>query len=262
LAQIRRSSGTRSMPAPGDRVVVRPLDESTTVIDAVAPRTRLLERRTVGGRSKVLAANVDLLVTVTSLAEPPPRTIVLDQLLAYAHFEEIEPLVVFTKADLTADAATLPALYAALGFTCFTIDAKRAIGTEALTMALRDRPALLCGVSGVGKSSLFRSLGGEGEIGEVSRRGIGRQTTTAARLVRMGSGFLIDSPGIAEFGLGEVSAAELTPAFGEFTAAGRCRFADCSHRNEPDCAVLAAVAVGRIARSRYESYVRILEGSV
>ncbi len=258
LAQIRRSSGARSMPVPGDRVRVSPLDDAVVVIDAIEPRDRLLARRTIAGREKALAANVELLVTVTSLAAPPPRTIVLDQLLVYAHFEEIAALVVFTKADLAESASPLPTLYSALGYRCLSIDAKHGAGIEEFRAALDGSRSLLVGVSGVGKSSIFRWMGGENEIGDLSRFGLGRQTTTAARLVRLDPGFLIDSPGVADFGLGLVTPSELAPAFREFAAAGRCRFADCSHRSEPGCAIREAVTRGEIAASRYESYTRFL----
>uniref|UniRef100_E6PDZ5 GTPase EngC n=1 Tax=mine drainage metagenome TaxID=410659 RepID=E6PDZ5_9ZZZZ len=258
LAQIRRSSGARSMPVPGDRVLVSPLEDAIVVIDAIEPRERLLARRTVAGREKALAANVELLVTVTSLAAPPPRTIVLDQLLVYAHFEEIAALVVFTKADLAESPSALPALYSSLGYRCLSIDAKHGGGIDAFRSALEGSRSLLVGVSGVGKSSIFRWMGGENEIGDLSRFGLGRQTTTAARLVRLDPGFLIDSPGVADFGLGKVTPSELAPAFPEFVAAGRCRFADCSHRTEPDCAIRSGVARGEIAASRYESYTRFL----
>ncbi len=246
------------MPVPGDRVRVSPLDDAVVVIDAIEPRDRLLARRTVGGREKALAANVELLVTVTSLAAPPPRTIVLDQLLVYAHFEEIAALVVFTKADIAESPSALPALYSSLGYRCLSIDAKHGGGIEEFRGALDGSRSLLVGVSGVGKSSIFRWMGGENEIGDLSRFGLGRQTTTAARLVRLDPGFLIDSPGVADFGLGAVTPSELAPAFPEFVAAGRCRFTDCSHRNEPDCAIRAAVTRGEIAASRYESYTQFL----
>src|SRR5581483_220176 len=130
---------------------------------------------------------------------------------------------------------------------------------DGLRAALAQRHSLLCGVSGVGKSSIFRALGGDAVVGDVSRHGIGRQTTSASRLYRMPDGFLIDSPGVAEFGLGAVTPQELVEGFREMRdLAPQCRFTDCSHLHEPDCAVQAAVAAGRVAESRYDSYRRIL----
>jgi ribosome biogenesis GTPase len=113
----------------------------------------------------------------------------------------------------------------------------------------------LVGNSGVGKSSIFRALGGVNAIGDLTRFGRGRQTTTSARLFQAGDGFLIDSPGIGEFTLDPLPAIELAHLFVEMREpATRCRFDDCRHLSEPDCAVRAAVEAGAIAASRYASY--------
>ena len=118
---------------------------------------------------------------------------------------------------------------------------------------------MLVGVSGVGKSSIFRALGGDTPVGEVSRYGLGRQTTTVGRLYRLDDGFLIDSPGINEFGLGKIDAQSLATAFREMREPSlRCRFTDCTHLQEPGCAVRAGVEQGTIAASRYASYRKIL----
>jgi ribosome biogenesis GTPase / thiamine phosphate phosphatase len=261
LAQLRRQSGKRFMPVPGDVVFVRVLEDEKAVVDRIEPRAFTLERRTVEGRAKTMAANVDTLVTVTALASPAPRTIVLDQLLAFAELEAIEAMVVFTKPDLAQRRATsaLRELYSKLDYPTLVVNPKAGTNVEGLRKTLRGRHALLCGNSGVGKSTIFRALGGEASVGDVSRRGIGRQTTTAARLYRLPSGFLIDSPGVSEFGLGRIEPAELVQGFREMRKpAEDCRFTDCTHLREPDCGVKAAVADGRIAASRYASYERIL----
>jgi ribosome biogenesis GTPase len=221
-----------------------------------------LERRTVEGRAKTMAANVDTMVTVTALADPPPRLLTLDQLLAFAELEEIDPLVVFTKPDIAESTVenNLTALYRSLGYEVLVVNPKAGVNVEGLRGALEHRHALLCGVSGVGKSSIFKALGGDSVVGDVSRHGLGRQTTTASRLYRLPDGFLIDSPGVAEFGLGAIAPSELVDGFREMRdPSHHCRFSDCSHVHEPDCAVQASVAEGRIAESRYASYRRILE---
>lgn len=264
VADLKRVSASdkRTMIAPGDRVEVRLLEDGRALVERVQERSFTLQRRTVEGRAKTMAANVDAMVTVTALADPPPRLLTLDQLLAFAELEEIGALVVFTKPDLAAGnvAAELTALYGGLGYQTLVVNPKAGENVERLREALAGRHALLCGVSGVGKSSIFRTLGGEAVIGDVSRYGIGRQTTTAARLYRMPDGFLIDSPGVAEFGLGDIGSAELVEGFREMREpARRCRFTDCSHLREPGCAVQQAVAEGRIAESRYASFRRILE---
>jgi ribosome biogenesis GTPase len=262
LAALRRTSGKRSMPVPGDVARVRILEDGTAVVDELQARRFSLDRRTVGGRSKTMAANVDAMVTVTSLARPEPRLIVLDQLLAFASIQNIEALVVFTKPDLAPAElrAQLEETYRAIGRRVITVNPKSGERIDELESALHARHALLCGVSGVGKSSIFEALGGISTVGATSRHGLGRQTTTAARLHRTGGdGFLIDSPGVNEFGLGEVAAPELAAAFPEIAAlAGRCRFSDCSHVHEPGCAVAAAAGAGSIAATRYASYRKML----
>jgi ribosome biogenesis GTPase len=264
LAQLRRQTGKRFMPVPGDVVYVRILEDEKTVVDRVEPRTFHLERRTLDGRAKTIAANVDTLATVTALADPAPRLVTLDQLLAFAELESIDAMVVLTKPDLSDPAATrdLAGLYTRLGYRTLVLNPKAGENVEALREALQGRHALLCGNSGVGKSSIFRALGGEGHVGEVSRHGIGRQTTTVARLYRLPTGFLIDSPGVNEFGLGRITPSELVQGFREMREpAATCRFTDCTHLVEPGCGVQAAVADGRIAASRYTSYKSLAQAS-
>ena len=261
VAQLRRMTGKRSMPVPGDIAFVRILEDEKTVVDRIEPRKFSLERRTVDGRAKTMAANVNLLVTVTALADPPPRLITLDQLLAFAAVQGVEAAVIFTKPDLgdALERARLIELYERLGYTVSVVNPKRGENIEALRELVHGHHALLCGISGVGKSSIFKTLGGDASVGEVSRHGLGRQTTTAARLYRLPDGFLIDSPGVNEFGLGKIESSELTQAFREMPEpAKQCRFTDCTHLHEPDCGVQAAVAEGLIAASRYQSYRKIL----
>jgi ribosome biogenesis GTPase / thiamine phosphate phosphatase len=255
-------TGKRFMPVPGDVVQARILEDGRAVVDRIEPRNSSLQRRTAVGRAKTMAANIDLLVTVTALAEPPPRLVTLDQLLAFAELKSIAAAVVLTKPDLAdpKESTALAALYAGLDYATMLINPKRGKNVEQLRSVLHGHHALLAGISGVGKSTIFRALGGEAIIGTLSRHGLGRQTTTAARLYRLTDGFLIDSPGLSEFGLGAIPPAELAWAFREMRErALHCRFADCTHLKEPDCAIRKAVADGTIALSRYASYSRILE---
>jgi ribosome biogenesis GTPase len=253
--------GERFMPVPGDVADVRILEDGQALVERIAPRTFTLERRSAGGRSKTMAANVDLLVTVTALANPSPRLVTLDQLLVFAEVENIAAAVILTKPDLAngEEGRVLLALYERLAYPTVTVNPKRGDNIDALRAIIRGHRALLVGNSGVGKSTIFRALGGESVVGDVSRYGLGRQTTTAGRLYRLDTGFLIDSPGINEFGLGTIDSQTLAGAFPEMREpASRCRFTDCMHLQEPDCAVQAAMADGSIARSRYASYRKIL----
>jgi ribosome biogenesis GTPase / thiamine phosphate phosphatase len=260
LAQLRRMAGKRSMPVPGDVVRVRVLEDGV-VVDSMEPRKMTLERRTPGGRSKIMAANVDLLVTVTAMADPAPRLPMLDQLLAFAELESLEAAVVLTKPDLATPekAEQLATAYARLGYPTVVANPKRGEHVDDLRNLVAGRRSLLAGNSGVGKSTIFGALGGQAVVGSVSRHGMGRQTTTSARLYRTPGGFLIDSPGVNEFGLGALSPQELAMGFREMVEpAQRCRFTDCSHLKEPGCAIRAGVEGGTIAQSRYDSFQTIL----
>ena len=249
------------MPVPGDIAYVRVLDEEQVLVERLEERHRALTRRTADGRAKTIAANVDTLVTVTALAQPTPRAMILDQLLAFAELEAIEALILLTKPDLV-EASVIERwrdLYSHLGYRTLVIDPKHGTHVEELRAALQGCTSLLCGVSGVGKSSIFRALGGAGAVGELSRRGLGRQTTTTARLCRLAGGFLIDSPGVAEFGLGAITPRDLAALFVEMRLLVQaCRFTDCTHLQEPGCAIREAVARGEIDASRYTSYRQIL----
>ncbi len=249
------------MPVPGDVAYVRLLDDEQVLIEHLDARRSTLVRRAPDGREKTIAANVDTLVTVTALALPAPRATILDRLLAFAEIEGITAFVVLTKPDLAPPGAvqSWEGLYARLGYATLVVDPKHGEHVEELRAMLRERSSLLCGVSGVGKSTIFRALGGQAAVGELSRHGLGRQTTTTARLYRLAGGFLIDSPGVAEFGLGPIAPQELASAFVEMERfVQRCRFSDCTHLQEPGCAIREAVSDGAIDAGRYASYRQIL----
>ncbi len=263
LANFRKRA-RHPMLVPGDIVeAARQADAEHIVVDTVVPRTFALERRTGGGRVKTMAANIDTLAIVAALTDPPIRLALIDRLIAFAVLHDLDPALILTKPDLAGEAAAeaVASIYRNIGVAVLVLQPKAGRGVDALRALIASRAAMLIGQSGVGKSSIFRALGGVGAVGDLSRSGRGRQTTTSARLFRMGDGFLIDSPGIGEFTLDAMPAVELAQLFVELREpARRCRFSDCRHLSEPGCAVRAAVEAGTIAKSRYESYREILDG--
>ena len=260
LASLRKGA-RHEMVVPGDLVDARVMDEDRVVVDAVLPRGFTLVRRTGGGRQKSMAANVDTVAIVAALVDPPLHLAMIDRLVAFAVQHEVDPLLLLTKADLAGEEAAerIAGIYRAVDVPVIVLQPKTGRGIEDLRAQIASRHALLVGNSGVGKSSIFRALGGIAVVGDLSRFGLGRQTTTSARLVRLGDGFLIDSPGIGEFTLDPMPATEVGYLFVEMREpATRCRFNNCRHLTEPDCAVRAEVDAGRIARSRYASYAEIV----
>ncbi|HVA36608.1 MAG TPA: ribosome small subunit-dependent GTPase A [Candidatus Dormibacteraeota bacterium] len=258
------------LPVVGDSVLVRPSPgaEGEGIIVEIRPRQRAIARITGSGERKIMAANVDVLVIVAALARPDLRYGFVDRCLAFAEHQGIAPLVALTKADLAApeviDAAL--ALYRErLGYDVVVLSVVDHRGIPELAEHVAGHRALMLGQSGVGKSSLFRALGADrgARVGEVNERtGRGRQTTTSARLAYLGHGFLIDTPGVREFSLADLDPGELAACFRDLAPyLGRCRFPDCRHLVEPDCAVRAAVAAGDVAPLRYASYRKAVEQS-
>jgi ribosome biogenesis GTPase len=259
LSSLRKSAN-HAMLVPGDLVSASVIADDRVLVDAVHPRSFALVRRTGGGRSKTMAANVDTIAIVAALVEPALHFTMIDQLVAFAVQHDVAPLLLLTKPDLAGEAAAerVAAIYRAVDVPTLILQPKAGRGIDGLRDLLSTRRALLVGNSGVGKSSIFKALGGIGVVGDLSRFGRGRQTTSSARLVRLGEGFLIDSPGIGEFTLDPMPATEAAWLFAEMREpATRCRFANCRHLSEPDCAVRRAVGDGRIAATRYASYVEI-----
>lgn len=238
---------------------------------------RVLPRRTVLARpdpqnprlERVVAANVDVVVQVSSVVRPPLRRAFIDRYLIAIERGGARPLLCVNKIDLLAAdelARELGELdvYREMGLTVVAVSARTGAGIETLRAELAGRTAVFAGHSGVGKSSLLRALEPDLEVavGEVSRRrSRGRHTTSRSRLYRIAGGVLvIDTPGIRELGLGPMTPQELRLYFPDFDEdAAVCRFNDCTHTHEPGCAVRLAVDEGRLSEDRWATYVRILE---
>ncbi|HSM09708.1 MAG TPA: ribosome small subunit-dependent GTPase A [Gemmatimonadota bacterium] len=255
----------------GDRVEVEELDDGSCRIVGVEPRHSALIRRAVARRAdQVMAANVDQVAAVVSAARPDPDLLMLDRLLAVAEFDELGAFVVLNKVDLQedqngSDRSDLTA-YEDMGYDVLPTSVADHTGIEALRDRLAGRITVLAGASGVGKSSLLNALdpGLDLRVGDVGERsGRGRHTTTSARLIPLDDDtYIADTPGIQNFVPAGLEAATLGHAFREFRPwLESCKFADCKHREEPGCAILAAVEDGDILQRRYESYLALLEAA-
>ena len=217
---------------------------------------------------RVIAANIDVVVNVVSVRTPPLRPGLIDRYLIAIENSGAEPLICVNKADLiTEDAAEFESMlapYRAIGIPVVLCSANTGQGLREMTDLLAGRLCVFAGHSGVGKSSLLNALVPGLEIATQAVSQIhetGRHTTTGSRLYTLpGGGMIIDTPGIREFGLWQVTPAQVRDYFHEFdTHSIKCGFSDCSHTHEPNCAVVPAVAAGLVSPARYESYRRIMD---
>jgi len=217
---------------------------------------------------KVVAANIDVLLIVTSTCGPRPRQGVVDRFLIVAERGELEPLLVVNKVDLAPPDERILADFRMLGHKAFCCSALKGEGIAPIADALAGRRSVLAGASGVGKSTLINAMlpGAKAATQSIRMKDQrGRHTTSATvvydlppRKDGQGAGMLLDTPGVRELGV-NLSAVELPWYFPEFEPlAGQCRFNNCTHTHEPGCAVIAAVDEDRILRRRYESYLHIL----
>jgi ribosome biogenesis GTPase / thiamine phosphate phosphatase len=253
----------RARPVVGDRVEVRVLPDRSVRVEAVLPRRGILLRGAFRNEEKIVAANVDVLVIVAAVADPPLRTGLIDRYLVAAWRGEIAAMIALTKVDLPHDereVARVRAIYGSLGHQVIGLSLRSGEGLGELREALAHRVAVLAGHSGVGKTSLTNALTGRsdatGALNPVSDRG--RHTTTGALYMDLpGGGALIDTAGIRSFGIAGVSADELQCAFPEIAAAAEhCEWEGClHHEGEDGCAVEGARAV---SPERLASYRKLL----
>lgn len=249
----------------GDRVSLEMHNDDGVIVAVHARRNSLLRRAPSKNRAQVLAANVDQALLVFAGLEPPLKQGLLDRFLVACELAGIAAVITLNKVDQgLGEAERMLSLYESLGYAVRRVSARTGWGLGAIRRLLVDRTSLFCGPSGAGKSSLLNAVypGFRLKVGELSEStGKGRHTTSVAELMPLPyGGFVVDTPGLKEFGVWEISAPELEKAFPEIARhVEGCRYADCSHQVEPDCAVRAAVEAGAIDEGRYSSYLRILE---
>jgi ribosome biogenesis GTPase len=272
---LRDAAGERRMARPmgrhleivcGDRVQCRN-EGDELLAESILPRDSFLRRSTLRGRSEPLAANLSQLAVIVAPV-PAPDLFLIDRYLCAAASAPMHAVIVLNKCDLPAAAAVQNDLaqYAALGYEVLCVSAVASdvatAGLAPLRRALQDQTTIMVGQSGVGKSSLTRLVTSDAAdiaVGGLMREEEGRHTTTASRLYDCDTGGrIIDSPGVRDFAPAIDDLERTTLGFREIsTLAAQCRFQDCSHMQEPHCAVRAAVDAGGMLARRYESYRRL-----
>jgi ribosome biogenesis GTPase len=251
----------------GDRVHLEE-QAGRLAVEGVLPRRNSFSRRAAGTQpvEQVVAANLDQVVLVASVADPEFSPGLADRVLCQAEHSGLPARVVLNKSDLAGseEAAAISDAYSAAGYPVHRTCARSGEGIEELRHACLGRRSLMVGHSGVGKSTVLNALAPgialvEGIVNV--KTGKGRHTTSAAWLLRPSPELeLIDTPGVRAFGLWGIGPRELEQSYAEFRPyLGACRFSDCSHRREPGCALQAAVAAGGIAARRFESYLKLRE---
>jgi len=259
--------------AVGDRVTVRVLEDGTGVIEETAERERVLSRNAAspGGREgevidreQVILANPDQAVFVFACADPAPNQRTLDRFLVIAEQAEVPALIVANKIDLVkrSSASAFFGVYRRLGYPVLYTSALKGTGVKKLRRQLVGKISAMAGPSGTGKSSLLNAMQPEldlrvGEVSEATTKG--RHTTVATKLIPLdGGGYVADTPGIRAVGVYDVEPDELDAYFVDIARhVPHCQFNDCTHTNEPGCAVLAAVEKGDLDPGRYDSFLRL-----
>jgi ribosome biogenesis GTPase len=265
---------TLASAVTGDRVVWRPGSEASSgikgIIEAIHPRTSVLNRPDFYDGVKPIAANMNQIVIVSAIL-PELSVNIIDRYLVACETVEVEPLIVLNKIDLLdakerAWVDKTMEVYSHIGYRVIMVSSQTREGMDLLEAALTDRISIFAGQSGVGKSSLLNALLPP-ELAQIvvntvsDNSGLGQHTTTAARMYHFKSGGqVIDSPGVREFGLWHLEPEQVTQGFIEFRDyLGNCKFRDCRHDTDPGCAIRAAVERGDIAEVRFENYHQILD---
>lgn len=255
--------------AIGDHVEVMQGEDGTNWITELYDRKNYIIRRStnLSYASHILAANVDMAALIVTINHPKTSTTFIDRFLATCEAYRVPACLIFNKIDLLCNEelqilSNLRQLYESLGYPTYAISALQ-LDTNELTSLFQNRITLLSGNSGVGKSTLLNALLGKdiartGAISSAHHKGM--HTTTFSEMYPMNGAWIIDTPGIKGFGLLDLEKEEVSHYFREIFEIGRdCRYSNCLHTGEPGCVVYQAVLEGKIAMSRYESYLSILD---
>ena len=278
--RLKKKRLDTDLVAVGDRVQIRLTDDGRGVIETVAPRERTLSRLAPSGRTirrwdrdgylsereQVIVANPDQAVFVFACANPEPRLRMLDRLLVGAEIQHIPAVICANKIDLVGveKARAMFDIYAEIGYLVVYTSAVTGEGVDRISGLLRGKLSALMGPSGVGKTSLLNAMQpGLGlRVRAVSQATAkGRHTTVVPQLIPLDDGgWVADTPGLKALALFDVDPEELDAYYPDIAPlVPHCRFSDCTHTAEPDCAVIRAVEEGRIHPHRYESYIRLRE---
>ncbi len=265
------STDQRHVIAAGDRVRFRGAtsgDLLEGVIERIEPRRGSLCRAT-RGRQQILVTNVDQVLIITSAAEPRLKPNLIDRMLIASEKAKVAPVICINKVDLVdrAELQPLAGVYSRMGYRVLLVSAETGFGIERFRRCMAGRESVVAGQSGVGKSSLLNAVDAELElpVSEVSRENQkGRHTTTTARLFPLSfGGYVVDTPGIRQYQLWDVIPEEVAAYYRDVRPyVNLCRYPDCTHTHEDDCAVKNAVADGRIDERRYESYCHLFAGDM
>jgi ribosome biogenesis GTPase len=259
--------------AVGDHVNFEYEDgKETGVINQIFDRKNYIIRKSVNlsKQTHIIAANIDIAFLLVTIDNPPTFTGFIDRFLATAEAYNIKAILLFNKLDIYTDdelekLATLDATYTKIGYKCIAISATKNIGIDEVKELMKDKTTMFSGHSGVGKSTLINAIEPNLNLKtkEVSKQHKqGMHTTTFAEMFELSfGGFIIDTPGIKGFGVVDFKPEEITDYFPEFfKLKSKCKYNNCLHINEPNCAIKEALETGEIEYSRYNSYLQMVEG--
>jgi len=270
--RLRAEKNVDTLVAVGDRVWVLPDGDERGLIERIDERTTQLSRQQPGSKmdaEDVIIANPDQALIVFAAADPEPHPRMLDRFLVVAEANGLPATICINKTDLVEAGSTQEqfAHYERIGYHVIYASTKSGEGIEALRQLLLDKVTVVAGPSGVGKSSLINAVYPDlnlrvGDVSEFLHKG--KHTTRSPQLFALPYGeesYIADTPGIRELGLFDIDPSNLPFYFVEMKPLLHdCHFPSCTHDHEPDCAIRRAVESGKISRSRYESYLKLLHG--